>query len=387
MSVDSSMEFSIDDKLAFEIPLNEVANAVVSSKNEVTVEFPPNDPSKKKLDSLVEIRFFIPNSSTAPMDVDETNRETEDEIDNAQLFCNTIKASSNIESAQGEILVSFPELPCIIPRGRFDVDLSVSHLRLRGKSYDYKILYSSITRLFLLPKSDEVHLFFIVGLEPPLRQGQTRYPYLVFQFQQDDEMELSLNLTEDEIKNKFGDRLKKDYNAPIYEVVSSVFKGIADKKLIGPGTFKSSAGKSSIKCSIKANEGALFPLEKSFMFLPKPTTLIPYSEVSLVSFSRVGSGSSSSKSFDIKVHCKNGVDYSFSNIIKDEFDNLEMFLSSKNIELEKESAEDRRSNRAAYDVEDDDEDDEDFEDGSDGSVDSVASDEDEEFEDDENDEE
>src|SRR6266481_825533 len=35
--------------------------------------------------------------------------------------------------------------------------------RLRGKTYNYKILYSSITRLFLLPKFDENHIQFIVS--------------------------------------------------------------------------------------------------------------------------------------------------------------------------------------------------------------------------------
>ncbi len=38
-----------------------------------------------------------------------------------------------------------------------------SYLHLRGKTYDYKILYSSITRLFLLPNFDENHIQFIVS--------------------------------------------------------------------------------------------------------------------------------------------------------------------------------------------------------------------------------
>ena len=69
-------------------------------------------------------------------------------------------------------------------------------LRLRGKSHDYKVLYTSIKRLFLVPKPDDLHFCFIMGLEPPLRQGQTRYPYLVFQFEREDEIELNVNLSE-----------------------------------------------------------------------------------------------------------------------------------------------------------------------------------------------
>jgi hypothetical protein len=35
-----------------------------------------------------------------------------------------------------------------------------------------------------------------VGLDPPIRQGQTRHPYLVIQCSRDDEMEMELQLDE-----------------------------------------------------------------------------------------------------------------------------------------------------------------------------------------------
>lgn len=37
-------------------------------------------------------------------------------------------------------------------------------LRLRGKTYDYKILYSNIIKLFLLLKPDDVHVMFVVSV-------------------------------------------------------------------------------------------------------------------------------------------------------------------------------------------------------------------------------
>lgn len=72
----------------------------------------------------------------------------------------------------------------------------LTHFRLRGKTYDYKILHTSVTRLFLLPKADEIHVQLVIGLDPPIRQGQTRYPYLVMQFTKDEEMDAELNLSE-----------------------------------------------------------------------------------------------------------------------------------------------------------------------------------------------
>ena len=76
------------------------------------------------------------------------------------------------------------------------MDLHADHLRLRGKTHDYKILYTSINRLIIVPRPDDLYYNFIVGIHPALRQGQTRYPYLVFQFEKDQEMETTLNLEE-----------------------------------------------------------------------------------------------------------------------------------------------------------------------------------------------
>lgn len=33
-------------------------------------------------------------------------------------------------------------------------------------------------------------------MDPPIRQGQTRYPFLILQFERDEEMTCRLNLTE-----------------------------------------------------------------------------------------------------------------------------------------------------------------------------------------------
>jgi structure-specific recognition protein 1 len=37
---------------------------------------------------------------------------------------------------------------------------------------------------------------FQVQLDPPIRQGQTRYPFLVMQFAKDEEIDAELNLDE-----------------------------------------------------------------------------------------------------------------------------------------------------------------------------------------------
>jgi FACT complex subunit SSRP1/POB3 len=69
-------------------------------------------------------------------------------------------------------------------------------LRLRGKTYDYKVTYEQVVKLFLLPKPDDAHVLFVVGVDPPLRQGQTRYGFLVVQFTREEDMEVEINLEE-----------------------------------------------------------------------------------------------------------------------------------------------------------------------------------------------
>jgi structure-specific recognition protein 1 len=76
------------------------------------------------------------------------------------------------------------------------MDMFATFFRIRGKSHDYRIMFSSIRRIFLLPKPDDLHYSFVVQVDPPVRQGQTRYPFLVFQFDRDEEVDASIKLDE-----------------------------------------------------------------------------------------------------------------------------------------------------------------------------------------------
>ena len=74
-------------------------------------------------------------------------------------------------------------------------------------------------------------------------------------------------------------------------------------------------GHASVKCSIKANEGFLYCLDKSFMFVPKPATYIAFDNISSITMSRVGGAISASRTFDITITLKGGgAEHQFSNI-------------------------------------------------------------------------
>lgn len=190
--------------------------------------------------------------------------------------------------------------------------------RLRGKTYDYKIQYDQVKKFFLLPKPDEIHYMITLGLEPPLRQGQTRYPFAVMQFKKDDDIELDLNVSEETLEAQYKDRLNAHYSGPMYIVVTHLFRGLAGKKIISPSKqFSSRHGQAGVKCSIKANEGHLYCMDKSFLFVPKPATYVQMDHVERITMSRVGGAVSASRTFDIHMLMKNGQgEYNFSNINK-----------------------------------------------------------------------
>jgi structure-specific recognition protein 1 len=119
-------------------------------------------------------------------------------------------------------------------RGRYDIDMFGSFLRLHGQTYDYKVRYQSIQQLYKLPRVDlpqdillvsaaadcpsplccSFHsletrkcsiidfdlLFFIlilqVQLDQPVRQGATTYPYLILTFPRDKQITADIAMDE-----------------------------------------------------------------------------------------------------------------------------------------------------------------------------------------------
>lgn len=80
--------------------------------------------------------------------------------------------------------------------GRYDIKVFQTFFQLHGKTFDYKIPMSTVLRLFLLPHKDMRQMFFVVSLDPPIKQGQTRYHYLVLLFGNEEETSLELPFTE-----------------------------------------------------------------------------------------------------------------------------------------------------------------------------------------------
>ncbi|KAK3719521.1 FACT complex subunit [Vermiconidia calcicola] len=357
----NELTFNVRNQPAFEIPYTEISNTNLAGKNEVAVEFSlPTDGDDtgtnghlggartkgKKMggavDQLTEMRFYIPGTETRNKKNDEgeeeAGSENEEEHNAASLFYEALMDKAEIGEVAGDTYATFLEVLHLTPRGRFDIDLYEKSFRLRGKTYDYKIPYDHAKRFFLLPKPDDLHQLLCIGLDPPLRQGQTRYPFLVMQFKKEEEVNIELNMTEDDLNSKYAGKLQARYEEPIGTVIAKIFKGLTGRKLTQPSpNFSSHHQMAGVKCSIKANEGNLFCLERAFLFVPKPATYISFDHVASVTMSRVGGAVSASRTFDITVTLKNGAgEHQFSNINREEQKPLEEFLKVKNIKTKNE---------------------------------------------------
>ena len=154
-------------------------------------------------------------------------------------------------------------------------------------------------------------MFFCVNLDLPIKQGQTRYHYLVFSFMQEDETELELPFTEEELAEKYQGKLEKDMKGPTFEVVSKLMKAIVNKKITVPGNFIGHSGTPAISCSYKAASGFIYPLERGFIFVYKPPIFVKFDDVQAVNFARSGG---SNRSFDIEIKTRGDSVYTFSSI-------------------------------------------------------------------------
>ncbi|KAK0201953.1 structure-specific recognition protein-domain-containing protein [Desarmillaria ectypa] len=355
----NELAFIVADRTAFMLNLQQVNNSNIAARTEVALEFTPGtSKSKHAVDELTEIRFFVPGTQPKVKGSENGSQKSDDEDDAeeqsaAQVFHDLVKEKAEIGAPSADIILSFDEVLVLTPRGRYDVDMYTGFLRLRGKTYDYKIVYSSISRLFLLPKDDQ-HVLFILGLNDPIRQGQTRYPYLVMQFTREEEITAELNMSEEDIEKY--DRLKKSYEDPTFEVVSSLFRALSGKKIIGAGSFQSRDGHPGIKANLKATQGDLFLLEKYIFFVSKQPTLIELSEIHQVFFSRVATAA---RTFDLRIVTKNGPEYTFTSINKEEQESTQAYLKDKKIKIKSEQVPDAELLLSAAVGDDDDDDDDD----------------------------
>lgn len=308
-----ALSFDLDGNIsAFEIPLNAVSNCT-GAKNEATLEFHQNDDAAV---GLMEMRFHIPATATSDND------------DPVKSFVDHVVKEASVLQITGESIVTFQELQCITPRGRYDIKLFPSFIQLHGKTFDYKIPINTVLRLFQLPHKDGRQVFFIIAMDPPILHGQTRYNFLQLLFYKEDESEIKLDLDEKDLKEKYDGKLEKKMSGPVYEIFSKIIKVLSFRKITTPDYTNTT--NSAITCSYRNNNGLLYPLERGFIYINKPPIHIRFEEINSINFARSGG---STKSFDFEVETKTNNIHIFSSFEKDEYGRLYDYVSKKKLRI------------------------------------------------------
>lgn len=383
---------ALDGKPLFRLPLGDVASIAAGGRDEVSLDLPADDTGGggggARCDALVSIAFHVPPgaggaATLAGVDMEAAaaaaaaaappkaagSREPSPAAGPtpaaalASLLSTRTPAGA---STAGTPAAVFPGVAVLAPRGRFDVALFDRALTLSGAGGEYRVPYDAIVRALLLPRPHAPHTLVAIQVDPPVRRGQTYYPILLLQFRGDDvfgeEEEggggggggahpptappLTLALPADvlAVKNaECGGRLPAVLTGPAADVFSKALRGLANTKVGRPGAFRSALDPdaAAFRASFKADDGYVYPLDRAFVYVPKPPVLVPYDDVASVEFVRRGLGAGGSaalagaqKTFDLSVrlHARGGGgELLFRGIAKGEWTNLYDWVTARGL--------------------------------------------------------
>eukprot|EP00903_Cladosiphon_okamuranus_P016677 g15378.t1 len=331
--LDNIVSFSSGNKTLFDLNIKDVSQCVmpgVKKSNDVELQLHESDATDQTEDTLVAIRVTLPEKD-----------EDTDEPSPAESLQMAVIERANIHDVKGKVLVEFNESQGTFdfPRGRYSVEMYSHFMRMHGSRYDYKIQYNDISKLFLLEKPDERYVAFVVSLDKPIRQGQQKYQHLVLRTTKD-EATITVNMTTEDLQTKYDGNLNSEMVGPLHNLIAKIFKVLSKKPVYVTGKFSSNNGAKAVKCALGANEGHLYPLNKSFIFIHKPTCIIGFDEIESVEFQRYGGaqGAGVTRNFDLCVAPKSvagetAKPYVFSGIDRSEYTSLYSFLSTKKLRI------------------------------------------------------
>lgn len=323
-----SLQFRTDDRPLFNVSLPDVTQ-VQHGKDDVLLEFlPDTQGGAVGEDALCEMTFHVPR--------DNTRYPGDEETPPAKVFLDAVSAfTSDAVDDSTDPVVTFDSVAVLAPRGRFTIELYSNHLKLGGPNQDYRIQYEAVQRIFVLPKPNSPHTMVVAALDPPIRKGQTHYAHVLLHFPTDEEMTANLEMTPEQLtaKNeKNRGKLTEQMTGGSWEVFAKVLRGLSGAKLTRPSQFRSQDEAFAVRCSYKADDGYLYPLEKAFFYVHKPPLLLLHDDVEQVEFCRQGGGGGvSTKTFDLAIRDRNDQEYLFRGIQKQEWNNLFQFISVKGL--------------------------------------------------------
>ena len=352
-----TMAMHKDGKQVFEINLGTVSSCTTpgTKQDELDIQFVDDESASKDDHVLYAMRLWVPGQQAPAMQ-------------------SRISAQAAGGEGNGEPLVEFDRDmgTFLTPKNRFSVEMHETFLRMRGQTYDFKIMYNDISRFYMLEKpmgrlaGDLQAFYFVICLDKAVRQGQQAYPYLVWQTV-NEETDVAVNMEQEAIDEKYPNSgLKPLLEGALHKHIGKVFKVLTGKTVFaGSRKFRSADGNQCLNCNFGQRTGVLYPNDKSFVFLHQPAMVVEYSDVDYVEFVK----SQQTKNFELVVQQRQaagGKKLKFGGIEKKEFNALAEFLKTKDSFF-------TVRNYEPEEQQEDDDDDDDEEDGDFGSDDGVCS--------------
>ena len=196
-----------------------------------------------------------------------------------------------------------PQVMCLQPRGKHDIEISSTHLFLRAKKIENSILVplADLERFFILPMEEKyqkqmvtTHVF---RFKSPIQIGKLQQKHLVLNFKtkltKPVLVKVGIDPSKLPPKVQGAPPLLSESEVVQETLVESVVRHMLSKKHIFSSTkdvFVSHEGLHFVKCYLRVAEGFVFPLSCGIFYLNKPFLFLPAEEMVGLEQGRAGGG-------------------------------------------------------------------------------------------------
>ena len=196
-----------------------------------------------------------------------------------------------------------PQVMCLQPRGKHDIEISSTHLFLRAKKIENSILVplADLEMFFILPMEEKyqkqmvtTHVF---RFKSPIQIGKLQQKHLVLNFKtkltKPVLVKIGINPSKLPPKVQGAPPLLSESEVVQEKWVESVVRHMLSKKHIFSSTkdvFVSHEGLHYVKCYLRVAEGFVFPLPCGIFYLNKPFLFLPAEEMVGLEQGRAGGG-------------------------------------------------------------------------------------------------
>lgn len=197
---------------------------MIEEKNKVKQE---KKKQEKELKQKNDDGTIVEEPEQASDSDDSSAQDTGDELTPAKVFNEKILRKAGLGDSPGDVIAHFPDMPLLVPRGKYSLDLYAHYVKLHGRTHNYKIAYENIVQLFELPRPDRDQMAILFQLSKHLTQGQTMHHFILLQVDRTRQDRIKVNLTPEELEQKYGNNIEAERADETYKALVDLFKHVA----------------------------------------------------------------------------------------------------------------------------------------------------------------